>query len=152
MSVIVTPTVEIQSDASATDLSDLKVPNGQTVKSYIRNNTSATGTIAKHSSVTSSCTMDRTQCVKKNGWVVVSGRLHTINPKAAANLNYFSIPTGYRPKSSTVGFAYMSVYNGSTYVGVIPLACTIDTSGNVNVTYGAAYSTDQVFFYAMYPV
>ena len=38
MSVVVTPVVEIQSDSTATDLENIKVPNGQTIKSYLNNN------------------------------------------------------------------------------------------------------------------
>ena len=112
-----------------------------------------TSSLRVYSTITSSYTFDRKLCVKRNGIVIVSGRIHTVNPKVAANLNYFVIPEGFRPASTVYGVASMMVYqsDGTTSLGAIFLASVIDTNGNVNVTYGAAYKTDQVFFYAVYP-
>lgn len=112
-----------------------------------------TSSLRVYSTITSSYTFDRKMCLKRNGIVIVSGRIYGVNPKLAANLNYFVIPEGFRPSAQTVGMACMVVYqpDGTTSVGTIFLSSIIDTNGNVNVTYGAAYKTDQVFFYAVYP-
>lgn len=108
-------------------------------------NVVTTGTITKASRLTSGV-LDNMTCYKKGNVVVVSARVHTINPSIASTGQYFQIPEGFRPKHHTYGYGYMNIDS----VGWVTVASDIREDGSVYLGYSNANTANQAFFYATY--
>lgn len=105
----------------------------------------SSGTIQKNNDV--SGTLDMDYCRKIGNIVTVSGRIYGIE-NDVANGTFFIIPTGFRPKALTRCTGYMNI-NG---VGLVPMLCTIGTSGGVTFSYSNNATTTQVAFAGTYPI
>jgi len=105
----------------------------------------ASGTITYSKTLPSGGTMNSSCCYRSNGVVNVSARVYGISETAQGT--WFNIPSGFRPRQTSIGIAYMYV-NGAYMI----VQASIDSSGNVSATLSSAQTTSQVGFVATYPV
>lgn len=89
-------------------------------------------------------TLDSTTCVKLNGVVTVSGRIHGISLSGVGR-DYFNVPEGFRPAKNIFCYGYMMVDNDFK-----PILASINTNGNVSLAYSANATVTQVGFSASY--
>lgn len=94
-----TPTVYVQSDASATDLENTKVPTGQTIKSYLNSNIIT---------ITGTGTYISTFLFKyvKVGRIVIWGLAFVPNTNISNSTGNTTITNAYAPNMTSVSPAY----------------------------------------------
>ena len=97
------------------------------------------------SSLKEGATLDKTTCTKVGNVVSVSGRL--TNLTEAANGSFFTIPSGFRPRSTIYANGYITVDGVFT-----PMFLTISSAGDVAISYSASRQLTQIFFSATYAV
>lgn len=140
----------LKATAASVGVRSLELPDETgtlATQEYVSTNygTITTGTITKASRITSG-TLDNTQCQKIGKMVVASGRIHSMSSVSASG-DFFQIPTGFRPTNGAIGMGYIKI--GSTFN---PCPCSISTNGVVGIYWSASQTTDQVFFFAVYPI
>lgn len=113
--------------------------SSQSVKNALDSlNSKTTDEVSKISSI-SGGTLDSNALIKVGNTVFGSARLYSIS--TAANGNFFTIPSGFRPTQPTRTSAYMFINGVST-----PMLATINTDGTVYFGYSQSQTTTQVGF------
>ena len=107
--------------------------------------TYATGTITRHADTGTGGTFEQFNCYKIGNIVCASARIYNIS--AAANGNFFVMPTGFRPKTNVRGFGIIAINNTS-----IPIIIESKTDGNVSISYSQSQTLTQIAFAMTYPI
>lgn len=111
----------------------------------------STGTISKHSNITSG-TLDMTSCFKKGNIVQASGRIYDM-VNTISNGVFFVIPEGFRPSSRVYMIGYMNLDEYSDFQAQQRLVIGyIDTDGSVTLTFSYSGHTNQVYFVCTYSI
>ena len=130
------PTVEVQSDASATSLEATKVPTGQTITSYLNSNyakiTNDTGLLAGNKTYNSNATAD----ITTNNWKTYRELILRVT-YGSANLA-ITVPVAFLKSQTSVRFP--AVFNAATNGSYIQINSTTDST--LNITNGVAYQVN----------
>lgn len=133
------PTVGIQSNSTATDLDDLKVPNGQTIKSYLNTNigTFYTATWKASSSAANSTILTNDMVLPKGRYIIDVQSPQVSSSSAIAGLK---AQTGTIVKPVENVWFYLGLYNH--------LLTSIEvTSTTANVTLVTGFSASVTYSY-----
>ena len=107
--------------------------------------TYTTGTISRHSATGTGGTFQQFACYKIGNVVNAAARLYSVS--LAADGNFFSLPSGFRPKTDTYGTAILLINNV-----FVPVPCKIESDGDVGISYSGSQTLTQINFMATYPI